>query len=223
MNKLIRQLAGIAALVGAAALPTAHAATVIDFEGAALTGLYFPGDSFSQGGFTMTVNYDFGIVGGAGDLGNAAPSGNTTQFFFNSNDGYLSLAASNGDAFSLDGFSAAFVPLIPSPSPNPTIVIVAAGLNTSGAFVGYYFGLGSSSTDSFPFLTFNTAGAYQNMVSVDFYACVLDSNICVTPTLNNGQFALDDLRVTAVPEPTTWLLMALGLAGLAVRSRRSLR
>lgn len=220
MKMFIRQMAGSAALVGAALLPMAHASTVIDFEGDALAGLYFPGDSFSQGGFTMTVNYDFGIVGLAGDLGNVAPSGNSTQFFFNSNDGYLSVTTSNGVAFSLDGFSAAFVPLIPAPVPNPTIAIVAGGINTSNNFVGYFFGLGSSATNSFPFLTYNTTGLFVDMVEVQFYTCAVVGNSCSFTPGNNNQFALDDIRVTAVPEPGTWALMALGIAGLMVRSRR---
>ncbi len=221
MRKFISRLASVAAVVWAAAMPQAHASTIIDFEGDSLAGLYFPGDSFSQGGFRMTANYDFGIVGTAGDLGSVAPSGNTSQFYFNSNDGYLSLTTESGVAFSLDGFSAAFVPLIPAPVPNPTIVLVAAGVNTSGDFVGFFFDLGSSATTSYPFLTYNTTGLYENMVEVQFFACVLDSSVCATPTLNNGQFALDNIGVTAVPEPTTWVLMALGLAGLVVRSRRS--
>jgi PEP-CTERM motif len=226
MKKFIRQLAGSAALVGAALLPTAYASTVIDFEGEALAGLYFPGDTFEQGGFTMTANYDFGTIGTAGDLGNAGPSGNSTQFFFNSNDGYLTLKATNGVAFSLDGFSAAFVPLIPAPVPSPTIVIVAVGIPQVGNAFGTYFGLGTSATNSFPFITYDNPadfGRFNNLVEVQFFACVLDASVCATPTLNNGQFALDDINVTAVPEPGTWALMALGIAGLVVRSRRSIR
>ena len=223
MQKLIRQLAACAALVGAGLSPLAHAATLIDFEGDALAGLYLPGDSFSQGGYTLTANNDFGIVGINADLGGVAPTGNDTQYFFNSNDGYLSLASTGGVAFSLDSFSAAFVPLIPSPVPNPTIVMVAAGINTSGDFVGYFFNFGSSATDNKPFVTYNTGGLFNDMVEIQFYACVLDSSVCATPSFNNGQFALDNISVTAVPEPTTLVLLALGLAGMVVRSRSNVR
>lgn len=226
MKKFIRQLAGCAALVGAAMLPMAHAATVIDFEGDALAGLYNDGDSFSQGGFTMTASYDFGIIGTAGDLGNVAPSGNSTQFFFNSNDGYLSLKTSNGVAFSLEGFSAAFVPLIPSPVPNPTIVMVAYAFTADGQQFGTAWNFAGSSTDSKPFGLYGNPldfGRFTNLKEVQFFACVFDNSICGTPTQNNGQFAIDDIRVTAVPEPGTWALMALGIAGLMLRSRRSRR
>ncbi len=225
MKKFIRQLAGSAALAGAALLPVAHASTLIDFEGDALAGLYNPGDTFEQGGFTMTANYDFGIVGLAGDLGNAAPSGNSTQFFFNSNDGYLSLKASNGAAFSLDGFSAAFVPLIPSPVPNPTIAFVAYGLGANSETYNIWFFAGSG-TDSKPFAVYGNPSDFArfgNLIEVQFFTCEVIGNNCAITPGNNNQFALDDIRVTAVPEPGTWALMALGIAGLMVRSRRSTR
>lgn len=220
MKNLLRKSAACAALVAAALLPQAQASTVIDFEGDALAGLYLPGQSFSQGGFTMSIGGDFGLVGTTADFVSGAPTGNSTQFFFNSNDGYLTVEATNGAAFSLDGFSAAFVPLSP-PVPGQTTVIVAAGFNTGGDFVGYYFNFAPSSTGNFPFATYNTTGLMENMAFVQFFACVLDSSVCATPTLNNGQFALDAVHVTAVPEPATVVLVSLGLLGLALRTRRS--
>jgi PEP-CTERM motif len=229
MSKFIRQAAAAAAFSVATLWSPVQAASVtIDFEGDDLTGLYFPGDSFSQGGFTMTANYDFGVIGMAGDLGDAGPSGNSTQFYFNSNDGYLTLRATEGGTFSLDGFSAAFVPLIPSPVPDPTIVIVAVGIPEVGGAFGTFFGFGASETNSFPFLAYGNPadfGRFNNLVEVQFFACVLDNSICATPTQNNGQFALDDVRLTlddvkVVPEPSSMLLAMLALAAVARTTRR---
>ena len=225
MHKLIRRLYASAAIVGAALSPQAQASTIIDFEGA-IAGLYFAGQSFSQNGFTMTAGHDFGTVGLATDLGSVGPSGNATQFFFNSNDGFLTLRNSTGSLFNLDGFSAAFVPLNPPPVPAPTTVLVAIGLSIDEPAFGTFFSFASSATSSFPFTTYNNAadfGRFKNLVGVQFYACVLDTGVCATPTLNNGQFAIDNIKVTAVPEPTTLLLMTAGLLGLALRARRSPR
>lgn len=228
MSTFIRKLASGAALVGAALLPQAHASTVIDFEGAALTGLYFPNDSFTQSGFKMTVDFDFGTVDTAAGLGTVAPSGNATQFYFNSNDGGLIVTRDGGGAFSLDGFSAALVPLIPGPSPAQTIVIVAFATDTHGNNFGTFFPLGAPGNQNYPFLTYNDPldfGGFVDLQQVEFFGCALTStSVCAVATENNAQFAIDNIQVTAaIPEPTTTALMALGLLGLALRARRSIR
>lgn len=227
MNSFIRQWGGAAALVCAALSPQAQAVTVIDFEGDALTGLYSTGDSFSQSGFTMTQGFDFGTVDTAASLGPNAPSGNATQFYFNSNFGDLLLARSDGGRFSLDGFSAAFVPVDAQLS--QTIVLVALATDGDGNQFATAFGLGNGNNGSFPFLTFNDSrdfGRFTDLVSVNFFGCAFTGNFdCSATTIqNNGQFALDDIKLTAaIPEPTTTALLALGLLGVAVASRRRVR
>ena len=124
MHKFIRPLAGSATLIGAALLSPVQASTRIDFEAPGLAGLYNPGETFSNAGYLMTPGVDFGVVGMAGDLGSVAPSGNATQFYFNSNDGDLLLTHGAGRSFSLDGFSIAFVPLDPAPVSAPEIVFI---------------------------------------------------------------------------------------------------
>lgn len=231
MRKSFRWLAGSAALLAATLSPGVQAqSTVIDFEDPDLTGLYFPGDTFSQSGFVMTQQFDFGTVDSGASLVPVAPTNNSTQFYFNSNDGYLSLASANGQPFSLDGFSAAFVPLAGSTAPAQTLGIVAAGTTTSGDSFGLIFGLGdtSSTTRGSPFFTYGSPidfGSFTDLVAVDFFTCTIANGVfCSLATRNNAQFALDDIRVTSIaapiPEPETMAFMAIGLMALTAVSRR---
>lgn len=228
MKKMIRQLHISAAIAGAALSPQVHAATVIDFESAALTGLYFSGDSFTQNGFKMTVGFDAGIVDNAGAFLSGAPTGNATQFYAQLNEGELILEREDGGLFSLDGFDAAFAPL--SPQASGTTVLVALATFGDGTVGGLGFPFLGSGSDHFPFGNYSNAAdfsSYTNVKQIEFFACSYDgTSFCTTPLNNNGQFALDNVvvtSVTSVPEPTTVALFSLGLVGLALRSRRAAR
>lgn len=226
MNKLIRRLLGTAAVLGATLSPQVHATvTNLDFEGDALTGLYFAGDSFSQKGFKMTADFDFGTVDKAAALGSVAPTGNASQFYFNSNDGGLIIKRDDGGIFDLMGFSAAFVPL--SPPSSLTTVIVADAIDADGNEFGVAWLFASSATSNFPFANYSNPldfAGFKRLRQVEFFACSLvGSSLCTAATRDSGQFALDNVLVTALPEPASLALVMFALLGLTVTARRSTR
>ena len=231
MFKGFNRLARGAAIVAAALAPLAAHAVIIDFEGDGLTGLYFPEDSFQQGGFLMTQGFDSGIVDtGAKALGAAAPTNNTTQLYTNLNDGELIFTSLSSLPFSLNGFQAAFVPLLGSHAPAQVIAVVALGTTLTNAQVAIAFLLGdtTSTTTGSPFLSFSGAAnfaGFTNLKTLEFFTCaVVNGQVCTVPTNNNGQFALDNVNLTIaaapIPEPETTALMALGLMVLTAVARR---
>ncbi len=230
MLKSFSRLAAGAAIVAATLVPFAAHAVIVDFEGEILNGLYSPGDSFTQNGFLMTQGFDAGIVDfGANALGAAAPTNNSTQLYTNLNDGELIFTSLSSLPFSLNGFQAAFVPLLGSHAPAQTIAVVALGTTMTNAQVALAFLLGdtTSTTTGSPFLTFSGAanfGTFTNLKTLEFFTCaVVNGQVCTVPTNNNGQFALDNVNLTIaapIPEPETTALMALGLMVLTAVARR---
>lgn len=221
MNRSFARLLGAAAVALTGVSPS-QANTVIDFNPADLGGLYAVGESFVQSGYQMTAQLDFGTVDFAAALGAVGPSGNATQFYFAANSGSLRVTAVDAVPFRLNSFSAAFVPL--DPPSLLTTVIVAKGTTVADVDVIASWSFGSSVTTSFPFTSYAAAPAFANLKRVEFYACSLVGGLtCTQPTLNNGQFAIDNISVTAIPEPGTALLLTLGAIALGLRARRSLR
>ncbi len=222
-GRLLRSATTASALACAFAAPLAQAATVIDFEPAALTGLYLPADTFTQGDYTFTTLADFALIDTAAALGGVSPTGNATQFYFNSNDGSLGLARTDAGGFNLEGFTSAFVPLDPASS--QTTVIVAVGTKLDNSLVSAAWTFAPSLTGHYAFSLHSAApefASFTNLKSVVFKGCSWDGvSACAQPTLNNGQFAIDDIQVSAapVPEAATSLMLALGLIGLGLGSR----
>lgn len=215
------------AMAAAALCAQPAQAEVISFEGAATAGVYFPGDSFASGSFILTALNDFGVVDTAIALGSQAPLGNATQFYFASNDGGLRITSSSGLGFNLEGFDVAFVPLDP-PSTQTTLLMARGTLQDNSTVQAAFMFPGNGSTGyTFGIYGLTSPAGFINLRQVEFFACSLVGGaMCSEPTANNGQFAIDNISVSLVPEPSAAPLLALGLtgvAGVASRARRSAR
>lgn len=222
ISRFIRWVGASALALASLLAPMQAGAVTINFEGASLTGLYFVGDSFTQSGYNVTASYDFGIVDTAATMNPAVrPIGNSSQFYFATNDGGLWIESESQTGFQLLGFSAAFVPQSPPSAQQTVIVAFATYMDNSQYGVAWLFapatggnynwGLYNNPLDFAPFV---------NMRYLDFFACSYDGvNICAQPTNNNGQFVIDNIHV--VPEPSALALSMIALFGLALTRRRT--
>jgi hypothetical protein len=123
------------------------------------------------------------------------------------------------------GTSAAFGPLTFSSPPSSNILITATG--SFGAMVAW----GANFTDlDFGVITFYVDGVplysplpgpNSNVKFVGFIGTAGDTFNTVTLEVNDNTYGIDDVRTRVVPEPSTIVLLALGLAAAGIRRRRA--
>lgn len=237
-----RHLASALLACAALSAPAARA-DVIDFEqianlsSPADNSIYVGGDSFTTNGFLAVVadstyaqgfpDYEPGLAGAtiaANDSGAclwlACPYP-VSQHYAGLNDGSLTLTREDHAAFRLSSLSfGAIANENEEGNALPFGQLRITGITIDGTLV-------TTSTD-LPELhwwgewTLDAAFAGTAFTRITIDACTYTAGReCLNgaDTLNASQFALDDLHVSAVPEPSTVALLTAGLLLVAARRR----
>jgi hypothetical protein len=199
-------------------------------------GVFTGGDHFSEAGYTMTV-LDSIASGGGGASGMIAdganqytcdvsqcPSGNSTHYYLGLNDGGLNVARIDSKAFQLKGLDFAFMAPLAGLQNFNYGQLSLTGTLLGGGTVHTQFDFPTQDADglyTFGSAALNTSFSNATLTSLTVSACMFgNDNQCYNPADNQAQFGIDNLNVTAVPEPETYAMLLAGLAAMGLLSRR---
>ena len=218
--KFIKSALAAASLVAVMA-PATAAIVVLDFEGVgdlANINNFYNGGTDSQGNSGVNYGVAFstatlGIIdsdaGGSGNIANE-PSPSTVMFFLDANNSVLNVAAGFDTGFSFF-YSSSTV----------ATVNVYAGLNKTGAILG---SLNLAAQFNGNNCQGDPTGQFCNWTAVGVGFAGIAKSIDFGGTAN--QTAFDNITfgskdpVPGIPEPSTYAMLALGLAGVGLVSRR---
>lgn len=230
-----KQLAGAAILALSAACAPSAIADVINFNN--LDSQFVGhGDALELGNFVLTgasnvAGASYGdLVGAIFDgtdpaaCGMACPTNNASNYYASLNDGIVYLDPLRaGGSVSLQGFDASFIGYAQGVSyPAVSGLLRVQGFYADGSSLYETYQLGGPIGGNFQFQHYATSAGFasQQFASLAFFGFTCNTaGSCNAFSTNKGQFALDNI-VASVPEPSTYAMMLLGLAGIGFAARR---
>lgn len=168
-----------------------------------------------------------GRVGSSCDIA-ACPQGASGNYLAILNDGGVNFARADRQVFSLAGFDYSFIAPV-SGLPNMQWgELQLSGTLSNGQVISTSLAFpGQGSDGNYHFQSASLLSGFSNyaFTGLTFNACIFnDTGVCSNsvdfPAFNQGQFALDNINVSAVPEPSTYLLLLAGLGAIGMLSRR---
>lgn len=198
MKSIISRAAALAASI---ACLNAPALAAVDFNSSSLSTLPLSGGTVVSGDYSFTSSQPLGIINGASYSAYGVSNGTNMLVF--SNQSALTIARTDSGLFNLSSIDVGGWLGLPA--------VNSAQLNITGhASSGDVLASSSLSTSSFA--TLATPG-FVNLASL---------TLSMSGHSSSAYSAIDNLSVTAVPEPETYamLLAGLGLIPLAARRRR---
>lgn len=241
-NSHLSKLLSATLFAAAAAAAPAHAG-VITFDDPSNfgPGMVFGGDTWQEDGYAIGFFANLpgdglgSLVGMVydGDMASCDTSsqicpGNTSGNYFGAlNDSYLDMVSTAAPGFKINSFDAGFIGTSANLGsyPNPVGLVRLLGITATGASISQDFWFDNANqSKNFQLNTFNTSGVFANTVLTEVliygFACNTANTNCQAFATDRGQFGIDNIVTTDVPEPATAALAGLGLLGLVASRRR---
>ncbi len=243
-----RKLFPLVFSIAVLAASTPSHAVIVDFDGAVdSTGIaFYPllthNDYLINNGYYVgALSTKTGAVAGAdlvgvvvdgNDTASAGcgdflvcPTNNTGNYLIALNDGLIDVQSTLTGSFFASQFSASFIAVVGDTVPGVSMILQVEGYSTTAQVFTQQFQLPGPTAGAYSFATYslNSTNASTPIVELAFRGYVCNAAGSCNRTSDKAQFALDNVVLTAVPEPSQWLLMGLGLAALGGLARRNTR
>lgn len=153
-------------------------------------------------------------------VGLVCPTNNSTHFLAALNDGLPDIGRLDGATFKVTKFDASFIAASGDVVLPTALLLRVEGYGPTSLLVSEDIYLPGPVAGAYSFATYTLGAAFANTaineIAFRGYACTTPTTC--TRSLDKAQFGIDN--ITAVPEPSAWLMLGVGLIGVGAMVRR---